>query len=300
MAEVGENRRVTPFDELAHELYGTTPEAFTSAREECVKQAREAGDKALARELAKLRRPTQSAWLVNQLVRDDEAPLDDLLGMVDKYASALSERDGARLTELTATRRQLENQLIARAGEIGAGAGTPPSDGTLQEVRGTLDAAVSDPDVADAVRIGRLVKPAAPTWGAAPTATSVGRVRTAAVPPNGSKAAERHKTAGMKAAGSKPVPKAPTAGQADDEAAKAAAEAELAAQAAREHAAAELAERTADAERANADYERLSEQLEQLRAEARDVAQQVTTARQAAVRAERRRAQAERRHHKLS
>jgi len=289
------------FEELADELYGTLPEGFTAARDECVKRARATGDGVLARELAKLRRPTQSAWLVNQLARDEQAPLDDLLGLVDEYGQALSERDGARLTELTTRRRRLETQLIARASELAAEAGALPSDSTLQEVRDTLDAAVSDPDFANEVREGRLVKGAAPTWGASAETPSVrapkaGAAGKSSSPPKKVRSASKRTASKVPRTDGSSAAAAATA----DEVTKAAAEAERAARAAREQAASELAERTADAERANAAYESLSERLEQLRAEARNVAQQVAAARQGAVRAERRRAQAERRHQKLS
>lgn len=268
---------MSSLDEIAAELYGTVPEKFIAARDEYVKQARASGDSALARELAKLRRPTQSAWLVNQLVRDGISAFDELLGLGDEYAAALADRDGARLKELTNRRRDLESQLLARADELGVEAGAPPSDETLGEVRGTLDAMVSDPDVAEQVRAGRIVKAAGASWGAPPSP-------------------QRTKAAGKRAT---PAARAKDAEPAGDDIADAAREAEQAARAARDQAAAELADRTSEAQQATAEYERLSERLEQLRDEARRLAQEVTSARQAVERAERRRAQAERRLKKL-
>jgi hypothetical protein len=48
-------------DEVAVELYALNPDEFTSARDERVREARGRGDAALAREISKLRKPTQRA-----------------------------------------------------------------------------------------------------------------------------------------------------------------------------------------------------------------------------------------------
>lgn len=271
--------RVSSLDEIAAELYGVLPETFIETRDAHVKQARAAGERELARELGKLRRPTLSAWLVNQLARAENPALAELVGLADEYTAALAERDGARLKELTSRRRDLEEHLLTRAGELGAEAGVSPSDEILGEVRGTLDAMVSDPDVAAQVQAGRLVKAAGAAWAASSS-------------PQGTKPARRSvKGAARGGTDSGPV---------DDDAAGAARAAEEAARAARDQAAAELAERTSEAERANAEYEQLGERLEQLRADVQALAQDVRVAQQNAVRAERRRANAERNLKKLN
>lgn len=265
---------MSSLDEIAAELYGTPPDKFVAARDEYVKQARASGDRALASELGKLRRPTQGAWLVNQLVRDDNPALGELFGLAEEYAAALAERDRDRLKELTNRRRDLEARLVARADELGVEAGAPPSDETLGEVRGTLDAIVSDPDVAEQVRAGRLVKAAGASWGGSPAPPRTAPAGTSA----GKTPAEVKRSKDTKTA--------------DD--GRAALEAERAARAARDQATAELAERTSEADQANAEYERLSERLEQLRADVQALAQDVRVAQQNAARAERRRANAER------
>ena len=53
--------------EIGDRLYTLPPAAFTAARDAAVGEARQAGDRATATELAGLRRPTQAAWLVNLL-----------------------------------------------------------------------------------------------------------------------------------------------------------------------------------------------------------------------------------------
>ena len=55
--------------EATAELYGSDPEEFTERRTALASQARAAGDRAAAKEIAGLRKPTRSAWMINQLVR---------------------------------------------------------------------------------------------------------------------------------------------------------------------------------------------------------------------------------------
>jgi hypothetical protein len=72
-------------DEVAGELHGLLPDEFTAARDERVKTARAAGDGALAREIAKLRKPTQSTWLINLLWRDQREVLEQFFGSPKRY-----------------------------------------------------------------------------------------------------------------------------------------------------------------------------------------------------------------------
>ena len=56
-------------DSVADELYGLPLDEFTTTRNEHAKQARDAGDRELADQIRAMSKPTQAAWLVNQLVR---------------------------------------------------------------------------------------------------------------------------------------------------------------------------------------------------------------------------------------
>ena len=73
------------FDGIADALYALHPDAFAAARDDAVKQARAAGVAPLARELAKLRRPTLSAWMVNLLWRDQATVLEQLFRLAKMY-----------------------------------------------------------------------------------------------------------------------------------------------------------------------------------------------------------------------
>jgi len=145
---------------VADQLYALTPDDFTPARDAAVRAAREAGRQPLAREIARLRKPTQSAWLINLLWRDQHAVMEQLFELSHELAQAQADAAGATLRELTAQRRQIENALMRRAVELGTQAGVRVSDSITREAQETLSAALALPEVADEVRSGHLVKPA--------------------------------------------------------------------------------------------------------------------------------------------
>src|SRR5262249_34883248 len=106
------------FDQLADRLYALKPDDFATARDDAVRDARAGGQQPLARDIAKLRRPTQSAWLINLLWRDQQDVMEQLFELAQELTRAQADADGATLRELTAQRRQLENALMRRAVEL--------------------------------------------------------------------------------------------------------------------------------------------------------------------------------------
>src|SRR5437899_4834323 len=111
------------FEEIADQLYALRPEDFAAARDEQVRKARADKKQPLARELSRLRRPTQSAWLVNLLWRDQRDSVNKLLGLADNLSQAQSAGSVAELHSLTAQRRELESRLIRRAHNLAKNAG---------------------------------------------------------------------------------------------------------------------------------------------------------------------------------
>ena len=131
------------------ELYEADPDGFTARRQELSDHAREAGQAAVAKQIAALRRPTRSAWVVNRLVRSDP----EVRARLDALAADLREAaDGARLRELTTARSRLVDELTRTAL---AGLPAPPA-ALREEVTATLDAAIADPEVAG--RLGALAR----------------------------------------------------------------------------------------------------------------------------------------------
>jgi hypothetical protein len=149
---------VTAFDAIADELYATNPDDFVPARDDAVARAKDAGDKELARAVARLRRPTKAAWLANLLARHRAEQLDGLLALAGDLADAQRTLDGATLRALSAQRNRLVAAMAREAGRLAAQAGDSAGDSVIRDVSGILEAALADPDVAADVRAGRLTR----------------------------------------------------------------------------------------------------------------------------------------------
>ena len=138
------------------ELYGLAPEQFTSARNELVKVAKDAGDERAGDAIKALRKPTLAAWLANQLVRAAPDRIDDLTELGEQLRQAQVSGDGARLRQLTPRRHTLVQQLVKTARALAREQGRPVSQQIAQRLTETLDAAVVDPGAAQLLRSGRL------------------------------------------------------------------------------------------------------------------------------------------------
>ena len=137
------------------ELYEADPDSFTERRQELVTSAREAGHAAVAKQIAGLRKPTRSAWVVNRLVRADPQVASRLAALAAELRAEPS-MDGTRIRELTAARGRLVDELTRQALQV-SDLPAPPA-ALREEVTATLDAAIADPEVA--ANLGTLVRAA--------------------------------------------------------------------------------------------------------------------------------------------
>jgi hypothetical protein len=151
------------------ELYEAAPEDFTSRRGELAAAARDAGDRAAAKAIGALRRPTRAAWVVNQLAHTDPGAPARLAELASALNAAQQAGLGPRLRELSAERWALIDTLTAQALAAARLADPPPS--LRLEVSQTITAALGDPGVAAEFAAGRLTKAAqwsgfglAPEW----------------------------------------------------------------------------------------------------------------------------------------
>jgi hypothetical protein len=148
---------VTTGDRVAaavEELYGADPDAFTGRRGELAAAARDAGDRAAAKAIGALRRPTRAAWVVNQLARADPSAPGKLAELAAALRAAQQARHGPRLRELSAARGSLVDALTAQALAVAGVAEPPPS--LRLEVAQTLTAVIADPAVAADFATGTL------------------------------------------------------------------------------------------------------------------------------------------------
>jgi hypothetical protein len=149
--------------DVGERLYGAPPDGFVAARDEAVAAAKEAGDLDAARAIAKLRKPTVAAWLVNLLAIQRPDLMGELVELSRALRAAQRDLKGPQLRELSAQRRQAVAGLVneARKLALAVDPGMSRAKLPLGEVETTLTAALSDEDVATQVRSGRLVRAAA-------------------------------------------------------------------------------------------------------------------------------------------
>jgi hypothetical protein len=148
-------------DELIRRMYEAPPDGFVAARAAAIADARKAGDTAAAKRLAALRKPTVAAWLVNLLALRRPELIEELVELATALRSAQRGLQGDQLRELTTQRRQVVSALVAAARSL-AVAEDPgvASKLPLGEVEATLTAALAEPDVAEQIRTGRLIRSA--------------------------------------------------------------------------------------------------------------------------------------------
>lgn len=143
--------------EATTELYGSDPEGFTERRAALAAQARAAGDRPAAKEIAGLRKPTRPAWMINQLVRADPGLAGRLVQLGDELRAAAAALDGAKIRELSQERRRLVDSLIRQA--LQHAGEEAPSAALREDLTATFGAAVADPQVAQELAAGTLLRP---------------------------------------------------------------------------------------------------------------------------------------------
>jgi hypothetical protein len=136
------------------ELYEVQPEEFTALRTKLAAAAKKQGDAETAKQISAARKPTTAAWVVNRLALRDSDIRTRLAGLGERLKDAHTAMDGDRIRALSAEQRRLVDDMARAAFEEAELA--DPSAALRDDVTGTLQAAVADPDVAS--RLGRLTK----------------------------------------------------------------------------------------------------------------------------------------------
>jgi DNA repair exonuclease SbcCD ATPase subunit len=143
-------------ESVADELYGLPPGEFTAARDARSTAAKRAGDRDLAAAIKRLGRPTAAAWLANLLVRERTEQVEQLLELGAAMREAQAELAGDQMRQLALQRRQIVSALGREAGQLAVDRGQPVSRSIREEMEGTLEAALADPDAGEALSSGRL------------------------------------------------------------------------------------------------------------------------------------------------
>jgi hypothetical protein len=128
-------------------LYQAPFEEFVATRDRLAAELKAGGDKAAATALSKQKRPSISAWAVNQLWWHARSELDAL------FATAARLRGGDLAA--SSSHRDVLARLRAHAAKLLGDGGHPANEATLRRVTGTLSAIAAnggfDPDPAGAL-----------------------------------------------------------------------------------------------------------------------------------------------------
>jgi hypothetical protein len=147
-----------PLEAALDELYGSDPSDFVADRTRLAASLATTGNKSAAKTLRGARRPSTSAWALNQLARRDPQLVAELVergvDLVAAQTRALSGRPEAMRDAMHAHRVALDAALDA-ALEI---LGPRSNDGFRSEIVSTLRAASSDGAVGRLLRGGRLLR----------------------------------------------------------------------------------------------------------------------------------------------
>jgi hypothetical protein len=147
-------------DEQVRALYREPPEGFIAARDALVKELKDAGQAEDAAQAKALRKPTVSAWAVDQLADLEPDSITELLDAgtevrASQQAALSSGANADRLREATAARRQIVSRLARAASDILREAGRSP-DQHIDDIRTTLEAASVDEEAGARLRAGTL------------------------------------------------------------------------------------------------------------------------------------------------
>src|ERR1700683_1250097 len=137
-------------------FYWPAPDEFVERRGALAARARSAGQAPAAKQIAALRKPTRSAWVVNRLVRADPGVTAELAELGEELRAAQDSLDGSAIRELSQQRRELIESLVRRAFTV-VGVSAPPA-AIRDEVTATLSAALADQQFADTLAAGALVR----------------------------------------------------------------------------------------------------------------------------------------------
>lgn len=147
-------RRIMNFKKIADELYALPLDVFVASRDARANEARKAKKKDLVKQIKALTKPTQSAWYVNQLVRQRKTLMERLFKLGKSLRKAQESLDGELIRKLTAERHELLRELAHATQELG-----DPSESIKKDVLSTLEAALTDEQSATLVQSGQLTQP---------------------------------------------------------------------------------------------------------------------------------------------
>jgi hypothetical protein len=146
--------------ELVDALYELAPEEFGAARDKVARRLRAAGLHQDAVEVKRLRRPSPAAWALNTVARSRPHRMAALLEAARRlrvaHDEALAGSSDAGLRAAQKEWRRTVLDVVGDAQQVLAAAAVPVK-ANVAALTALVEAVAAEPDVADALRRGRLV-----------------------------------------------------------------------------------------------------------------------------------------------
>jgi hypothetical protein len=150
-------------DEAADQLYGSSLEDFVGERTRLVKELRAAGKPGDADTLARSRKPTVAAWVLNQLARRNRRDVDLLLDaghrLREAQASVLAGGDGEAFARAQKAQSQVLRRLRGEAERLLEKTRGGSSASVVDQVEQALRASSVSEAGREALARGRFVEP---------------------------------------------------------------------------------------------------------------------------------------------
>jgi hypothetical protein len=150
---------VPPEPSVGDDLYDVAPNSFVAARDALVRELKAGGARETADQVAAMRRPTRSAWALNQVARREPALIDAYL---DSVAVLRAATDDALAGDATGVRPAQHDERAAVDAIVSAATGYLKSSdegasaAIVERVADSVRAAGADEASAATVRAGRL------------------------------------------------------------------------------------------------------------------------------------------------
>ena len=141
------------------DLFGLRPEEFTAARNALAKRLKAEGLTEQAAAVQALRRPSPTAWAVNQVAREQPALIDALMDAGQRLRTAIETTVGGDRSGLPAAQtqeRRAIQDVVGAAIALMEAAGDRVPESARQRMSETLRAATVDSSVAERLRKGNL------------------------------------------------------------------------------------------------------------------------------------------------
>lgn len=144
--------------DAAQELYAILPKEFTARRAALAREAKDAADKDLAKEIAGLAKPTSGAWAINVLAANKPEVIDGVVRFGASLRAAQEDGDAEAFRELGQQRQGELTTAVHAAKDLATHLGAALSAAAAADVEQTFRAAMADAGAAAAVATGRLVR----------------------------------------------------------------------------------------------------------------------------------------------